>query len=328
MTAAADPFARPAVVRDPPDPAPLLDGRLRDLLAGQTIVMTGVTGFIGEQLLWKILTELPDTRPAVLVRRKGSAAARDRVVSLVKKAIFAEVARGRRRRRGAGRQPDRGHRGRPAERAGAAARPRRAGALRRRRLVRPADRPGLHHQRRRHQGADGADARGLPRRGRRRPPRSRTTCTSPPPTPRAGGAARSRRRPQEHSVDYEAETAAGLAMREQVEAASRMPERLTALRQEAERQHRPRRLPDHGRRHRAPPRTEWVQAELVRRRHRARPLPGLDRRLHLHQGPRRAGRRRAGRRHPRLDRPARHRRVVLGAPRTRGGSRASRWPSR
>ena len=36
--------------------------------------MTGVTGFIGEQLLWKILTELPDTTPSVLVRRKGSAA--------------------------------------------------------------------------------------------------------------------------------------------------------------------------------------------------------------------------------------------------------------
>ena len=38
---------------------PLLDGRLRDLLAGKKILMTGVTGFIGEQLLWKILTELP-----------------------------------------------------------------------------------------------------------------------------------------------------------------------------------------------------------------------------------------------------------------------------
>ncbi len=32
-----------------------LDGRLRDLLAGKKILMTGVTGFIGEQLLWKML---------------------------------------------------------------------------------------------------------------------------------------------------------------------------------------------------------------------------------------------------------------------------------
>jgi alcohol-forming fatty acyl-CoA reductase len=68
-----------------------LDGRLRDLLAGKKIVMTGVTGFIGEQLLWKILTELPDTTPAVLVRRKGSASAHDRMIALVKKPIFNEV---------------------------------------------------------------------------------------------------------------------------------------------------------------------------------------------------------------------------------------------
>ena len=68
-----------------------LDGRLRDLLAGKKIVMTGVTGFIGEQLLWKILTELPETRPSVLVRRKGSASARDRMIGVVKKPIFDDV---------------------------------------------------------------------------------------------------------------------------------------------------------------------------------------------------------------------------------------------
>ena len=61
-----------------------LDGRLRDLLAGKKIVMTGVTGFIGEQLLWKILTDLPDTCPSVLVRRKGSASAQDRMIAVVK----------------------------------------------------------------------------------------------------------------------------------------------------------------------------------------------------------------------------------------------------
>ena len=68
-----------------------LDGRLRDLLAGKKIVMTGVTGFIGEQLLWKILTELPATRPSVLVRRKGSASARDRMLGVVKKPIFNDI---------------------------------------------------------------------------------------------------------------------------------------------------------------------------------------------------------------------------------------------
>ena len=68
-----------------------LDGRLRTLLAGKKIVMTGVTGFIREQLLWKILTELPDTCPSVLVRRKGSASARDRMIALVKKPIFNDL---------------------------------------------------------------------------------------------------------------------------------------------------------------------------------------------------------------------------------------------
>lgn len=70
---------------------PRLSGRLKDLLAGKKIVLTGVTGFIGEQILWKILTELPDTTASVLVRRKGSADARSRVVKLVRKPIFADL---------------------------------------------------------------------------------------------------------------------------------------------------------------------------------------------------------------------------------------------
>ena len=79
------PSAVPAT-RGPAPAAQRLDGRLRDLLAGKKIVITGVTGFIGEQLLWKILTELPDTKPSVLVRRKGSAGARDRVISRAQEA--------------------------------------------------------------------------------------------------------------------------------------------------------------------------------------------------------------------------------------------------
>ncbi len=70
------PVLSAAVSEPTPAAGPLLDGRLRDLLAGKKIVMTGVTGFIGEQLLWKILTELPDTTPAVMVRRKRSARTR------------------------------------------------------------------------------------------------------------------------------------------------------------------------------------------------------------------------------------------------------------
>ena len=44
----ADTFRR-SVVADRAD-RPLLDGRLRDLLAGKKILMTGVTGFIGMSL--------------------------------------------------------------------------------------------------------------------------------------------------------------------------------------------------------------------------------------------------------------------------------------
>jgi alcohol-forming fatty acyl-CoA reductase len=95
MSAPAEAFRR--ADREPGEhpgrehPIQQLDGRLKDLLAGKKILMTGVTGFIGEQLLWKILTELPDTRAAVLVRRKRSAAAWERMVGVVKKDIFSDV---------------------------------------------------------------------------------------------------------------------------------------------------------------------------------------------------------------------------------------------
>ncbi len=70
---------------------PLLTGRIPEILAGKKIAMTGVTGFIGEQMLWKFLTECPDTRTAVLVRRKGSLSAASRVAALLRKPIFKEL---------------------------------------------------------------------------------------------------------------------------------------------------------------------------------------------------------------------------------------------
>ena len=70
---------------------PLLDGRIADLLAGKKIVMTGVTGFIGEQLLWKVLGDCPDTRVGVLVRPKGSVTAEQRVAGLLGKRIFKPI---------------------------------------------------------------------------------------------------------------------------------------------------------------------------------------------------------------------------------------------
>jgi alcohol-forming fatty acyl-CoA reductase len=273
-TAPADTFRR--IGQEAPlRPAPALLGRLRDLLAGKKIVMTGVTGFIGEQLLWKILTELPDTRPSVLVRRKGSASARDRVAALLRKSIFTE----------------------PVAAAGGVA------ALLDERIEviegdlpnvpeLPADLDVLVHC----AGDVSFD-----------PPIDQAFSTNVVGTQRllermlaaVGGGdgtptkvphyvhistayTAGRRRgaipegPQEHAVDYRTETEAGLRMREQVEAESRTPERLAALRKHSEREHRRAgylaTAADTERR-----RLEWVEAELVKAgAERARSLGWTD----------------------------------------------------
>lgn len=85
------PAATFGMIGTPVDQPPLLTAPIGDLLSGKKIAMTGVTGFIGEQLLWKVLTELPETKVCVLVRRKGSLTAQARVVNLLKKPIFAEL---------------------------------------------------------------------------------------------------------------------------------------------------------------------------------------------------------------------------------------------
>ncbi|MFL6026685.1 MAG: HAD-IB family hydrolase [Friedmanniella sp.] len=277
-TAPVDAFASSSVVEPSAVealPTPRLDGRLRDLLAGKKVVMTGVTGFIGEQLLWKILTELPDTVPSVLVRRKGSASARDRVVSLVKKKIFAEAR----------------------EAAGGAE------ALVDARIeviegdlpnvpALPADLDVVVHcagdvsfdppidqafttnvvgtralMEQMLAAVRGEDGRLV------RVPHYVHISTAYTAGRRRGAIPEG---PQEHSIDYEAETAAGLAMRDRVEAESRMPERLAALRKEAEREHRRAgyltTATDTERR-----RKDWVQAELVRAgTERARSLGWTD----------------------------------------------------
>ncbi len=254
---------------------PLLDGRLRDLLAGKKILMTGVTGFIGEQLLWKILTDLPDTTPAVLVRRKRSAGARDRMIGVVKKDIFKQV-------RDAAGGPE---------------------ALLDSRIdviegdlpnvpPLPADLDIVVHC----AGDVSFD-----------PPIDQAFTTNVIGTKAlmdrmleacsddSGNLVKvphyvhistaytaGRRRgaipeaPHVHSIDYQAETKAGLAMRDLIEAESRTSERLTALRKEAEREHRQAGFlttaADTERR-----RLDWVQTELVKAgTERARSLGWTD----------------------------------------------------
>lgn len=53
------------------------------------MLLTGVTGFVGEALLQLLLAEVPGARVTVLVRPKGSTTAQARVESLLKKPIFA-----------------------------------------------------------------------------------------------------------------------------------------------------------------------------------------------------------------------------------------------
>jgi HAD superfamily hydrolase (TIGR01490 family) len=66
--------------------------RLRDRLDGRRILLTGVTGFVGEALLQRLLTELPGTHPVVLVRPKAGQPGRDRVAKLLRKKTFAAAA--------------------------------------------------------------------------------------------------------------------------------------------------------------------------------------------------------------------------------------------
>ena len=274
MSAPADTFRRG------PGPGststvPRLDGRLRDLLAGQKVVLTGVTGFIGEQLLWKILSELPETTPAVLVRRKGSAGARDRVLGVLKKPIFAELAEA-----AGGVAPLLETRIEVIE-----------GDLRNVPAL-PGDLDVLVHC----AGDVSFDppidqafttnvvgtqvlmeamlaAVTDPDGRRRRIPHYVHISTAYTAGRRRGAIPEA---PHEHEIDYEAETRAGLAMRAQVEAQSRMPERLIALRQAAERRYRQAgyltTAADTERR-----RLEWVSEELVRAgTERARSLGWTD----------------------------------------------------
>ena len=64
---------------------------LRDDLDGRTIGLTGVTGFVGEALLQRILTDLPGTHVVAMVRRKGSATAVERIEQLLRRQTFEQA---------------------------------------------------------------------------------------------------------------------------------------------------------------------------------------------------------------------------------------------
>ena len=62
--------------------------KLRERLEGKRMLLTGVTGFVGEALLHRILGDLPSTHVVALVRPKGSLTGRARMEQLLAKPIF------------------------------------------------------------------------------------------------------------------------------------------------------------------------------------------------------------------------------------------------
>ncbi len=64
---------------------------VRERLAGRHVLLTGVTGFVGEALLHLVLTEVAGCRVSLLVRPKGSTSGADRIAQLLGKPVFADV---------------------------------------------------------------------------------------------------------------------------------------------------------------------------------------------------------------------------------------------
>ena len=64
---------------------------VRAALAGRRLMLTGSTGFVGEALLERLLSDLPDTRLLLLVRSRDGSTARDRVQHLLTKPAFGAL---------------------------------------------------------------------------------------------------------------------------------------------------------------------------------------------------------------------------------------------
>jgi fatty acyl-CoA reductase len=63
-------------------------GSIVDRLAGKTLLLTGVTGFLGQVVLERLLMDFPQTRIVLLVRSQTGATARERVEYLLRKPAF------------------------------------------------------------------------------------------------------------------------------------------------------------------------------------------------------------------------------------------------
>ena len=66
-------------------------GNVAGALAGKHVLLTGVTGFVGEALLRLMLAEVPDVRLTLLIRPQGSTSGADRARTLLGKDIFTAL---------------------------------------------------------------------------------------------------------------------------------------------------------------------------------------------------------------------------------------------
>jgi len=81
----------PLVARPATDPTQTAQTRLAESLAGKRMLLTGVTGFVGEALLERILFDLPGTTVVVVVRARGGMSAEQRVHQLLGKPAFRRL---------------------------------------------------------------------------------------------------------------------------------------------------------------------------------------------------------------------------------------------
>jgi fatty acyl-CoA reductase len=65
--------------------------RISDALAGKRLLLTGVTGFVGEALLERLLHDLPATTVVVLVRARDGVSPEQRVRDLLRKPAFGRL---------------------------------------------------------------------------------------------------------------------------------------------------------------------------------------------------------------------------------------------
>src|SRR5437867_11750928 len=68
---------------------------VRERLAGKRVLITGVTGFLGQVVLERLLLDFPETRIVALVRSQTGSTAQERVDYLLRKPSFTALREGR-----------------------------------------------------------------------------------------------------------------------------------------------------------------------------------------------------------------------------------------